>query len=281
MVTRFATRTRPGRVRKRLALALWLAARLAFAADQAPAASPASVSSPAPDLPGPFIGDLGVYTDYIARGLSYTSERTSVQAHFEYDWTPGPYVGVALNHYTSWAGSESIEVDPYAGFITHLNEVAIDTGMFSWVYPGHRFPVSRNQYNTLEAFAGISYSVVGVKFWYELTDYFGLNGTSARPNYGLAPNGSSQGSHYIEGNLSFSLPQGFTLSLHAGHQWIGRYDRLDYTDAQIGVQKALRRGFLFGVSRTDTNANPALYTDSRGIDLARGKWLLYFKWSFS
>ena len=257
-----------------------LASPLACAADDAPTAPTPPAASPSADAPVPFSGDIGVYSDYVARGLSYTSERTSFQGHVEYDWARGPYVGAVLDHHTSWAGSESVEADAYGGIITHIAEVAIDTGMYSWIYPGHRFPVSQNLYNTVEAYVGINYKVVGIKAWYELTDYFGLNGASARPNYGLPPNGSSQGSRYIEGNLALPLPRGFTLNLHAGHQWIQRYSRLNYTDALIGAQKDLGRGFLLGAARTDTNAEPALYTDSRGINLARGKWLVYLKWLF-
>jgi uncharacterized protein (TIGR02001 family) len=277
--TRNVTRGHGLRARRGVALVLCLGSGLAWAADDAATAPAAAAAPPSADVPAPLSADIGVYSDYIARGLSYTSERTSLQGHVEYDWARGPYVGAVLDHYTSWAGSESIEIDAYGGLITHIDDVAIDTGMFSWIYPGHRFPVSHNLYNTLEAYVGISYKVVGVKAWYELTDYFGLNGDAARPNYGLPPNGSSQGSRYVEGNLAFPLPRGFTLNLHVGHQWIQRYDRLNYTDALIGVQKDLGRGFLLGAARTDTNAEPALYTDSRGINLARGKWLLYLKWS--
>ena len=268
------------RARRGVAFVLCLGSRLACAADDAPATATAPAAAPPADATAPLSGDIGVYSDYIARGLSYTSEKTSFQGHVEYDWKRGPYVGVVLAHSTSWGGSESIEIDSYGGFITRLGSVAIDTGMYSWIYPGHRFPVSDSFYNTVEAYAGISYKVVGVKAWYELTDYFGLNDHSARPNYGLPPNGSSQGSHYVEGNLAFPLPSGFTLNLHVGHQWIERYDRLNYTDALIGIQKDIGRGFLLGAAYTDTDAEPALYTDSRGINLARDKWLLYLKWSF-
>src|ERR1700744_3418372 len=44
------------------------------------------------------LGDLGFYSDYVARGLSYTRERYSVQGHLEYDSAPGVYGGAYLIH---------------------------------------------------------------------------------------------------------------------------------------------------------------------------------------
>ena len=262
-----------------IAWVLCLGSGPVFPADQA-AGSSATVDSAASVAAGTLSGDLGAYSDYIARGLSYTSERPSFQGHFEFDWTRGPYIGLALNHYTMVAGAESVEIDPYGGYMARFDELALDAGIFSWFYPAKRFAVTGNRYNTVETYFGASYKGVGVKFWYELTDYFGLNSDSARPNYGLAPNGGSRGSRYVEANFSLPLPHAFTFSLHAGRQWIRHYDELDFTDWLVGIQRDLVHGFVAGVSRTDTTADPARYADSRGIDLGRGKWLVFLKWAF-
>jgi uncharacterized protein (TIGR02001 family) len=227
-----------------------------------------------------FNGDVDIYSDYIARGLSYNHDRIALQARVEYDSRLGPYAGLAFNNNTVIADKQSIEVDPYLGFTARYRDMSIDLGAFCWLFPSSRLAVSHNQYDTLESYVGVVYKTVGVKYWYELTNYFGLNGDSAAPNYGLLPQGSSRGSHYLETNLTQPLPRGFTLILHAGRQYIRSYTQLNYTDWRVGLEAALGHGFIVGVGRTDTNADSALYTDSRGLNLAQAKWVGYLKWVF-
>jgi uncharacterized protein (TIGR02001 family) len=241
----------------------------------APAAAPA-----APDPAGSWTADLGVYTDYVARGLSYTSERTLFAGHAEYDWARGPYVGAYLNHFTIVAGAESLEFDPYGGWLFAAGDVTFDLGLFSWWYPHRQLPVTHALYDSFEGYVGASYKIAGVRFWYDLLDYFGLNTSTAAANYGLPPNGSSKGSAYLELNLNLPLPHSITLTAHAGHQWIRHYGQLDFTDVLLGVQKDFGDGLVAGINRTDTTGQARYYTDSRGINAARDKWIFFVKKTF-
>lgn len=258
------------------ALALSVACSIAGAADDAVVPAIGAALNPV----AAFNGDLDIYSDYIARGLTYTHEQVSLQSRLEYDSPSGPYAGFAFNHNTVVADAQSIELDPYVGFIGRHRDLSIDVGVFAWIYPSSRFAVSRNRYNTLEGYVGTAYKTLAVKFWYEFTNYFGLNSNSAAPNYGLLPQGSSRGSHYLEANLTMPLRHGVSFNLHAGRQLIRHYDVLNYTDWRVGLEAALGHGFSIGAARTDTDADAAAYTDARGLNLARGKWLGYVRWAF-
>jgi uncharacterized protein (TIGR02001 family) len=227
-----------------------------------------------------FNGDLDIYSDYIARGLTYNHERVALQARLEYDSPDGPYAGFAFNHNSVVGAEQSIECDPYVGFVARHRDLSIDVGAFAWIYPGSRFAVSRNRYDTLEGYVGAAYKTLAIKFWYEFTNYFGLDVNSAAPNYNLPPNGSSRGSHYLEANVTLPLPRGISFNLHAGRQFIRHYDVLSFTDWRVGLEAALGHGFSVGAARTDTNADATAYTDARGLNLARGKWLAYVRWAF-
>lgn len=236
--------------------------------------------SPATSAPtnGPVVADLGIYSDYIARGLSYSRERYSVQGHLEYDSQPGLYAGAWLIHNSEIVNKETIEFDPYAGYLRRYGNWTVDVGATAWLYPHSRLDVSRNRYNTLEATVDVSYEMVGVKFWYDTRNFFGLDSSSARPDYGLEPGGSSQGSVYIDSHANLPLPGGLLLKLHVGHQIIHHYAQLNYTDWLLGVERPLPGHLTLGAAYTDTNADAALWVDGHGLELGRAKWLAYLRW---
>ena len=241
-------------------------------------AAPSTVAKPY--LQPPYTADLALYSDYIARGLSYSRERYSLQGHFEYDSPHGLYGGAFLVQNSAILNKETVEFDPYVGYVKRINDWSVDTGVFAWLYPHSRLDVSRNLYDTVEATVDVSYKVFGVKFWYDLKDFWGLDGDSAAVNYFLKPNGSSQGSLYIDSHLNMPLPMDFLLKLHVGHQFIRNYGALDYSDWLLGFEKNLGYHLTLGGAYTGTDANQSLYTDAHGLNLARGKWLAYLRWAF-
>jgi uncharacterized protein (TIGR02001 family) len=264
-----------------IAWAITLACGNADAADIPAAASPASataLAAPSSTASG-FNGDIDLYTDYIERGLSYSKERLSLQGRVEYDFS-GLYGGLALADKADVVDKETVDVDPYAGYRTQFNDWTIDVGVFSWLYIHSRFDVSNNRYNTAEATLDVTYKVFGVKLSYDILDYWGLDSASAAVNYHLVPKGSSRGSTYIESHASLPLSYGFSVDLHAGHQFIRNYGELDYSDWLVGLEKTLGHGFTIGGAYTDTNADEALYVDSQGRKLGRGKWFAYARWAF-
>lgn len=257
------------------AAALALVCGLAAAADSSGSAAPGTAGTP--DVQPLLIADLGVYSDYIERGLSYSRERYSLQGHFECDSPRGPYGGAFFVHNSAILNKETVEFDPYVGYVMRINDWTVDSGVFAWLYPHSRLDLSRNRYNTLETTVDVTYKIVGVKFWYDLKDFWGLDGGSAAVNYGLKPNGSSKDSFYIDSHLDLPLPMDFLLKLHLGHQFIRNYGELNYTDWLLGFEKNLGYHLTLGGAYTGTDANQSLYTDPHGLNLARGKGLVYLR----
>lgn len=241
---------------------------------------PAPGTAATPDVRKLVIGDLVLYSDYIGRGLSYSRERYSLQGRLEYDSPQGFYGGAFLVHNSAILNKETVEFDPYAGYLKRINDWTVDAGVFSWLYPHTRLDVSRNRYNTLEATVDVTYKIVGVKLWHDLKDYWGLNQDSAAVNYGLKPNGSSKGSLYVDSHLNRPLPMGFLLKLHVGHQFVRNYGLLDFTDWMLGFEKSLGHQLTLGGAYWGTDAKPSLYLDRHGLNVARGKWLAYLRWGF-
>jgi uncharacterized protein (TIGR02001 family) len=228
----------------------------------------------------PVVADVGLYSDYVARGLSYSRERYSLQGHLEYDSPVGPYIGAFLIHDSEIINKETIEFDPYAGFLAKFGDWTVDVGVLSWLYPKSRLDVSGNRYNTVEATLDVTYKVAGVKIWYDVRNYWGLDSSSAIPDYALSPDGPSSGSVYIDSHINQPLPAGLLLKLHLGRQIVRNYAQLDFTDWLVGAEKAIGRHLTLGGAYTGTNANESLWVDSHGLQLGRGKWTGYLRWSF-
>lgn len=227
-----------------------------------------------------WVADLDIYSDYVARGLSYSREHFSLQGHVEYDSPVSLYGGAYLIHNSEIINKETIEFDPYAGYLRRFNDWTVDLGIVSWLYPKSRLDVSRNRYNTLEGTIDVTYKAVGLKVWYDLRDYWGLDSSSAVPDYGLHSDGSSRGSLYLDWHVNLPVMPGLLLKLHAGHQIVHNYGQLDFTDWLIGLEKNMGRHVALGGQYTDTNANQALWVDAHGLKLARAKWTAYLRWSF-
>ena len=262
------------------ALALIALAGVAMAADEPATAPPDSTQPPAAVPTSPWVADVGAYTDYVERGITYSRDRYSLQGHVEYDSPVGWYSGAFLVHSVEIVNKQSIEIDPYLGYLRRLDDWTIDMGAFSWIYPRGRLDVSDKRYNTMEATLDVTYKDVGVKFWYDLLYYWGVDSSSAAPDYRIAPNGASSGSLYVDTHANLPLPLGFTLRLHVGHQTVRNYGELDFTDWLAGIEKTVGPHLTVGGAYTDTNANPALWVDAYGLVLGKAKWTAYARWSF-
>ena len=215
---------------------------------------------------------MGAYSQYISRGVTYTAERPALQGSAQYSAPSGWYGGLwGSNVSNLFLHDATFETDPYGGYIGNLGDVAYDLGFWRWTFIGASLPVSRQKFDTIELYAAATWHWLNVKYWQEVTDYFGVNQLSAAPDYGVTPNGSSRGSHYLEGNLSFDLGQGNVLGLHAARQVVHHYGALNFNDYRIGIDHDLGKGWTLSVAYSDTSANPHAYVDSDGLNAARGK----------
>lgn len=244
-----------------LAAAIFAAsAGSAFAQTAAPAAPAAPAATPEHTL----TGNITVASDYRFRGLSQTFKGPAIQGGFDYAHSSGFYIGnwnsnVSTLQYSNGAG---IEMDLYGGYKWELVKgVNADVGLLYYYYPSAEYTGSGKKYNNGEIYFGATWEWLSAKYNYGLTDFFGL--TSVTAPTGVAANGGSKGSGYLDITANYEfMPKTFAIA-HVGRQWVKNYSALNYTDYKLGVARDF--GFAtVGLSYYKANAPAAIAIVTNG-----------------
>lgn len=213
-------------------------------------------------------GSVSLTSDYVFRGVSQANQKPALQGGVEYAADSGAYLG-SWGSSVSWLSdsstsaapiSSSLELDVYGGWRGKISDaVSYDVGALYYAYPGS-FPAGFNRADTLELYAGLTVSAserlsLGAKYSVATTDVFGY--------------ADSDGSGYLDLSANLALSEGWSLSAHAGKQWIRRNTAFEYTDWKLGVTRSFDNGISVGLAYTGTDADTALYTNAYGNKLAR------------
>ena len=90
-----------------------------------------------------FTGNLGLYSQYIFRGISQTNEKPAVQGGFDLGHREQGYMSAPGRRTSSWISdgnpdaSASMEWDFYGGYKWALPaDFVLDTGVLYYWYPG-------------------------------------------------------------------------------------------------------------------------------------------------
>jgi uncharacterized protein (TIGR02001 family) len=208
-----------------------------------------------------FTGNLTLASDYRFRGISQTFGKPTLQGGFDYAHSSGFYAGNWNSNVSGvqYPGGASLEMDFYGGYkFTPVPDVTADVGLLYYYYPGAKIGTTDEKFDNTEIYFGASYKWLSAKYSYGISDFFGLNSTTA-----FAPRGNSKGSGYLDLNATFEIADKTNLTLHAGRQTVRHYGEFNYTDYKIGVTKDY--GFaVAGVAVVGTNADEAYYTASNG-----------------
>lgn len=250
------------------------------------AALPCSVLADEPATPASphhWSGGIQLQSEYLVRGLSLSWHQPSPMLYLDYAHDSGWYAGGWLASVNTRVYNQGQwEVGGYGGLSGTFREKLVwNIGGIAYHYPGaesspqYSVPTS---YDTAEAYISLSYGAFMAKYWRTLTNYWGV--TSKNPwcwDTGCTPaNGNSHGSQYLEGNLTFNLPQGLVLGVHAAHQWIENYRQLDYSDYRVTLDKSWEN-WIATVGYSGTNAPKEVYAyTSRGEreNIAEDVWFL-------
>jgi uncharacterized protein (TIGR02001 family) len=249
------------------------AATPAPAAAAAPAAEPAK---PEPDFTA--TANIGIFSQYVFRGVSQTDEKPAVQGGFDLSHKSGLYVGTWLSN-ISWISdgdpraSASLEWDLYGGWKYDLPyDFQTDLGMLYYYYPGS-YPPNFTTPDTFELYAALNWKMLQVKYSYSVN-----NQTFGIPD--------SRGSYYVEGNLNWDIVDKvndyigkITLIGHVGHQSFANNSNYTYTDWKGGVAFDLS-GYTIGLVGTGTDAKSEFYTNRYGKDIAGGQFVAYVQKTF-
>ena len=267
-----------------------LAALCAFAAHAQTAAPPATPAPPPPEHT--FTANIGLFSEYIFRGIAQTAGKPAVQGGFDYAHSSGFYAGTWASN-ISWLedfgayNRSSLEWDFYGGYKNNFpdSDFFYDLGFYGYVYPGRRNPGIADA-DTWELYAALGWKWVSVKFSYSLTDYFG-----ARPN---ASANKTDGTWYIDASATYPLgDSGFAVLGHVGHLDV-RHDgsdndpftlgKVSYTDWKLGVSYTVPDGLFknveVGAYYTGNDAKSRFYTDLSGYNTAKDRGVVYVKKTF-
>ena len=227
-----------------IATALLLQASPATAqasAQAVPAATPAFTAS----------ANIGLFSQYVFRGLTQTNEKPALQGGFDVAHESGLYAGVWGSN-ISWISdatphaSASLEADLYAGYKHAWSDtISSDIGLLHYAYPGD-FPAGYTAANTNEVYLGVDAKWIALRYSYSLGDTFG------------SPN--TRGSDYIDLSLTHDLLAGISGTVHVGRQSYSgpNAGNLSYTDWKLGISRDFS-GYVIAAFYTDTDAKDAGY----------------------
>jgi uncharacterized protein (TIGR02001 family) len=252
-----------------------------------PGTSPGSSATTAPAAPAPtpehtITGNVGLFSQYIFRGLTQTDRDPALQGGFDYAHSSGLYAGTWASN-ISWlkenastppaaiAGTYnrggSLEWDFYGGYKGTVGDFGYDVGTLYYWYPGKINPavqaltptIGVPKADTWELYGAASWKWLSAKLSYSLMDKtFGVKDT--------------RGTMYLD--LTANVPlgdfvkelTGFTVNAHWGYQKYrgtdprnGTYfgaafggrtpdndEIFSYKDVKLGVSYALPKDFTVG-----------------------------------
>ena len=257
-----------------------LAASLALLATTA---SFAQTKAPEPDYTLGY--SVGAVTDYRVRGISQTSFKPALQLGVDFAHKSGFYLG-AFGSNVDWvkqfngATKGSYEIDVYGGFKGNItSDIGFDAGLITYTYPGNNSGKTGtpgaglySNANTTEAYLGLSYNIVTLKYSRSLGDFLG--------------NLNSSGSQYLDLSANYDAGNGFTITPHLGRQLVAGpvvAGAGNYTDYSLTVAKDFGDG-LTGTAAligTNTKKGPGtFYRDFNGKDLGKSTLVVGVKYSF-
>lgn len=240
-----------------------------------------AAEAPAPDYT--VTANVGLFSQYIYRGITQTARKPALQGGFDFSHSTGFYLGAwgsNINWFddygssnSAYTSSASLELDMYGGYRGSAGDLGYDVGLLQYYYPGNygTLPAGTVKPNTTEIYGALSYKWVTGKVSYVVSD--GLFGVD-----------NADGSYYLDLAANVPIAEGWTLNAHVGYQ---KYDGTatvgvdndalyTYTDYKLGVTKDLGNGWSATAFYTDTDARDAGYKSlaNKGKNLGDGHFVV-------
>lgn len=244
--------------------------------------------------------NVGLFSQYIFRGLSQTDSMPALQGGVDYAHDSGFYLGSWASNVSwprdSYGGNGSfyesggsLEIDVYGGYKTELGKsgVTLDVGALQYYYPGRKTSSAWAKINTTEVYGALSYGWLQAKYSQVVSnDAWGWGKYKVD---GEKSGSNADGTYYAELNATIpvgdliksSYLSGVTAIAHVGRQdFSGKAnDYASYTDYKLGLQKAFENGVNVGGYWTTTNAADSAWTYD-GQNVGRSTGTLYVQKTF-
>ena len=244
-------------------------------------------------------GSVGLFSQYIFRGLTQTDRDPALQGNFDINHSTGLYLGMwgsnvswlrdqygvgnqNLNNATFYKSGGSLEIDIYGGFKSEIGKtgLGIDLGALQYYYPGTERGRSEGfaKANTTELYGALSYGWVQAKYSQVVSkDAWGWGKADAVSTV------DAKGTYYAELNATVPIGEligsgplkGLSGIAHYGKQEFDNdrdLGRPSYEDYKLGLSNAFDNGVVIGAFWTDTKgARDAAWTyNSRNIGKETG-----------
>ncbi len=237
----------------------------------------------AADSPHTLTGNIGIYSQYIFRGLAQTDTDPALQGGFDYSHSSGFYAGTWMSN-VSWLrdfgaynGGGSLEMDFYGGYKGSVGDFGYDVGLLQYYYPGSVTP-GFVKADTLELYGALSWKWISAKYSYSLDN----------KTFGVT---DSRGTWYLDLTATVPVTDKFSLFAHYGKQkfegstaaGVSNDSNASYEDYKIGASYTLPKDFTLGAYYTDTSmtaTQQAFYTTAAGRHIGKDAFTVYLSKSF-
>jgi uncharacterized protein (TIGR02001 family) len=205
-------------------------------------------------------GNVGLYSQYIFRGLTQTDRDPALQGGFDYSHSSGFYLGTWASNISwlrdsnTYSRSGSLEWDFYGGYKWGFApDWTLDVGGLYYWYPGDA-ATGFVKADTFELYAGLSWKWLSFKGSYVVSN----------KAFAVA---DADGTYYLDFGVNVPLGDfakeatGWTIFAHYGIQkyrgglnGVSNDNLFSYNDWKIGVSYALPKDFTVGAFYTDTSS---------------------------
>ena len=246
----------------------------------------APVTLAAEQSPHTFSGNVGLYSQYIFRGVAQTNKDPALQGGLDYSHSSGFYLGTWASN-ASWLRdspnvtgytSSSLEWDFYGGFRGDIGKsgFSYDVGLLQYYYPGD-INAGFTKADTLELYGALGWKWLTAKYSYSLDN----------KTFGVS---DSRGTWYFDLSASFPVTDQLSIDAHWGKQkfkgttaGVSNDSQASFEDWKLGLSFALPKDFTIGAYYTDTSmtsAQEAFYTNEQGRFLGKDAFTVYLQKSF-